>query len=203
MLFVVTGPSGCGKSTIIRRVLGELDGLRFSISHTTRPRRSREVNGRDYYFVKPEEFQGMVEAGAFLEWAEVHGHRYGTSRGEVESKAATADLVLDIDVQGARQVRAAGLEAVFLFVVPPRFEDLKERLEQRGQDDPETIRRRLRAAVSEVEAIPEFDDVIINDDLGRAVADLKAVVVASRCRVKARAEEVQAVLRSFRSAGLD
>ncbi len=203
MLFVVTGPSGCGKSTIIHRAIGELDGLRFSISHTTRPRRNREVNGRDYYFVKPEEFQGMVDAGAFLEWAEVHGQRYGTSRNEVESKAATADLVLDIDVQGARQVRAKALEAVFIFIVPPRFEDLKERLEQRGQDDPETIRRRLRAAVGEVEAIPEFDDLIINDNLDRAVAELKSVVVAGRCRVKARAEEVQAVLRSFRSARLD
>jgi guanylate kinase len=203
VLFVVTGPSGCGKSTIIRRVIGELDGLRFSVSHTTRPRRGREVNGRDYYFVKPEEFQGMIDSGAFLEWAEVHGHRYGTSRGEVESKAATADLVLDIDVQGARQVRAKALEAVFIFVVPPRFEDLRERLERRGQDDAEIIRRRLRDAAGEVEAIPEFDDLIINDDLDRAVAELEAVVVAGRCRVEARSEEVEAVLRSFREARLE
>lgn len=200
MLFVVTGPSGCGKSTIIRRVLREVDGLRFSVSHTTRPRREGEVNGRDYYFTSEAEFRKMVDAGAFLEWAVVHGQSYGTSRGEVESKAATADLVLDIDVQGARQVKARGVEAVFVFVAPPRFEDLRERLERRGQDDPETIRRRLADAVAEVEAIPEFDALVINDDLDRAVADVKAIVRAGRCRVASRAAEVEALIAGFRAA---
>ncbi len=203
MLFVVTGPSGCGKSTIIRRVLDELEGLRFSVSHTTRPPRDHEVNGRDYYFISSDKFETMIKADAFLEWATVHGHNYGTSRKEVESKAAAADLILDIDVQGARQVRRLPVEAVFVFIVPPRFEDLRDRLERRGQDDPETIRRRLSTAIREVEAIPEFDGLIINDSLDAAVEELKAVVRAGRCRVRARSAEARAVLKSFREARLE
>jgi guanylate kinase len=204
VLFVVTGPSGCGKSTIIRRVVQELERLRFSISHTTRPKRPAETSGRDYYFISPEEFRGMVEADAFLEWATVHGHSYGTSRAEVESKSATADLVLDIDVQGARQVKKIdGLEAVFIFVVPSRFADLKERLERRAQDDASVIHRRLETAVREVEAVPEFEYVIINDTLDRAVEELKAIIRAGRCRVEARSGDLEAVLRTFREARLD
>jgi len=204
VLFVVTGPSGCGKSTIIHRVLRELDRVRFSISHTTRPQRPTETNGRDYYFISTDEFQRMVAADAFLEWATVHGHSYGTSRAEVESKAVTADLVLDIDVQGARLVKKSpGLQAVFVFVVPPRFADLKERLGKRAQDDPSVIRRRLETAVKEVEAIPEFDYVIINGSLDKAVEELKAVIRAGRCRVAALSGDLEAVLRTFREARLD
>lgn len=204
MLFVVTGPSGCGKSTIIHRVLQELDRVRFSISHTTRPKRSGETSGRDYYFVSPDEFQRMVDADAFLEWATVHGHSYGTSRAEVKSKAATADLVLDIDVQGARLVKKIeGLQAVFVFVVPPRFADLKERMEKRAQDDPFVIRRRLETAIREVEAVPEFDYAIINGSLDKAVEELKAIIRAGRCRVESRSGDLEAVLRTFREARLD
>lgn len=203
MLFVVTGPSGCGKSTIIRRVLDELEGLRFSVSHTTRPPRDHEVNGRDYYFISSDTFETMIKADAFLEWATVHGHNYGTSKKEVESKAAAADVILDIDVQGARQVRRLPVEAVFVFIVPPRFEDLRDRLERRGQDDPETIRRRLSTAIREVETIPEFDGLIINDSLDAAIEELKAVVRAGRCRVRARSAEARAVLKSFREARLE
>lgn len=203
VLFVVTGPSGCGKSTIIRRVLDELEGLRFSVSHTTRPPRAGEVNGRDYYFISSGEFERMIGRDAFLEWAVVHGYDYGTSRKEVESKAASADLVLDIDVQGARRVRSLPIEAVFVFIVPSRFDDLRDRLERRGQDDPDAIRLRLAAAVQEVEAIPEFDGLIINDSLAAAVEELKAVVRAGRCRARARSAEAQAVLRSFREARLE
>ena len=203
MLFVVTGPSGCGKSTIIRGALQGLDRLRFSVSHTTRPKRSAEKNGREYYFISEEEFEGMIAAGAFLEWASVHGHYYGTSKAEIESKSGPADIVLDIDVQGASQVKDLDLPALFIFVVPPRFKDLKDRLEQRAQDDPEAIRQRLETAVREVESVPEFDYAIINDRLDQAVEDLKAVVRADRCRVEARAVDLETVLKSFREARLD
>jgi guanylate kinase len=203
VLFVVTGPSGCGKSTIIHRVLDALDGVRFSVSHTTRPPREGEVNGRDYYFISPAEFAKMIDREAFLEWAVVHGHQYGTSRKEVESKAAAADLILDVDVQGARRLRGLPVEAVFVFIVPPRFEDLKERLERRSQDDPRAIRRRLATAVQEVEAIPEFDGLIINDNMETAVDELESVVRAGRCRDRVRSGEAQAVLESFRKARLE
>lgn len=203
MLFVVTGPSGCGKSTIIRGALQGLDRLRFSVSHTARPKRSAEKNGREYYFVSDEEFERMIAAGAFLEWATVHGHYYGTSRAEIESKSGPADMVLDIDVQGASQVKDLDLPALFIFVVPPRFKDLKDRLEQRAQDDPEVIRRRLETAVREVESVPEFDYVIINDRLDEAVEDLKAVVRADRCRVEARSVDLEDMLKTFREARLD
>jgi guanylate kinase len=203
VLFVVTGPSGCGKSTLIRRVLRRLPGLRFSISHTTRPPREREVNGRDYYFVGRDEFQGMVDAGAFVEWAVVHGHAYGTSKTELESRSEAEDVVLDIDVQGARQVKGRGLGAEFIFVVPPRFDDLRARLEKRGQDSPDVIRRRLETAIEEVGAIPEFDDLVINDRLKRAVEDLASIIRAGRCRVSRRPAELEAVLRTFREARLD
>jgi len=204
VLFVITGPSGCGKSSVIHRVLQELDRVRFSISHTTRPKRPAETSGRDYYFVSPDEFQRMIAADAFLEWATVYGHSYGTSRAEVASKAAAADLILDIDVQGARLVKKTeGLPAVFVFVVPPRFFDLKERLEKRAQDDPSVIRRRLKTAVREVEAIPEFDYVIINGSLDKAVEELKAIIRAGRCRVEAMSGDLEAVLRTFREAWLD
>jgi len=203
VLFVVSGPSGCGKSTLIRRLLAAVDGLRFSVSHTTRPRREGETDGRDYHFIGRTEFEAMAGSGAFLEWAVVHGHLYGTSRAEAESRPGAADPVLDIDVQGAKQVKGQGLPAVFVFVVPPRFEDLRERLEKRGLDDPETIRRRLRAAVREVESIPEFDYLVINDTLDRAGEDLASVVRAGRRRVGPDSEEVRAVLEAFRSARLD
>ena len=200
VLFVVTGPSGCGKSSLIRRVLPTLDGLRFSVSHTTRPRRDEELDGREYHFVGPSEFEAMVRAGAFLEWATVHDHWYGTSRAELESRSAGEDLVLDIDVQGARQVMKQKLPAVFIFVVPPKYDDLRDRLEKRGQDDPETIRRRIKAAVREVEAIPEFDYLIINDTLDRAAEDFRAVVRAERRRIEPRSAEVQAIIQAFRTA---
>ncbi len=203
MLFVVTGPSGCGKSTIIRGALQGLDRLRFSVSHTTRPQRSGEMNGREYHFISDEEFGRMIAAGAFLEWATVHGHYYGTSKAEVESKPGPADIILDVDVQGASQVKDLDLPALFIFIIPPRFKDLKDRLEQRAQDDPEVIRQRLKTAVREVESVPEFDYVIINDRLDEAVEDLKAVVRADRCRVDVRAVDLEAVLKTFREARLD
>ncbi len=195
MIFVVSGPSGCGKSTLIGRVLADTAGLRFSVSHTTRPKRGAEVDGRDYHFVSGEAFGAMVRDGAFVEWAEVHGHRYGTARAEIG--AAAGDVVLDIDVQGARQIRASGLPATLVFVMPPVFPELRRRLVARGTDGPDAVEGRLRKAREEVRAYTEFDYVIVNEDLETAVAELRSIVRAERCRPGVRTERIDAILRSF------
>jgi guanylate kinase len=198
MLFVVTGPSGSGKSTLIRRLLASTPALRFSVSHTTRPRRGSERNGREYRFVTRRAFERLAAAGRFLEWAEVHGHLYGTGKQELVGRG---DIVLDIDVQGARQVRAA-LEpgkAVFVFVAPPSAVELRRRIEARGENGPGEIARRLAAAGVEMRAFPEFDYVVINRDLDAAAAELAAVVVAARCRTSVRKRRLAAISRSFGS----
>ncbi len=199
MLFVVTGPSGSGKSTLIRRLLASTPALRFSVSHTTRPRRGSERNGREYRFVTRRAFERLAAAGRFLEWAEVHGHLYGTAKTEVDR--GRGDVVLDIDVQGARQVRAA-LEpgkAVFVFVAPPSAVELRRRIEARGENGPGEIARRLAAAGVEMRAFPEFDYVVVNRDLDAAAAELAAVVVAARCRTSVRKRRLAAIARSFGS----
>jgi guanylate kinase len=208
MIFVVSGPSGCGKSTLIGRVLADTGGLRFSVSHTTRPKRGTEIDGRDYHFVTGETFEAMVRAGAFVEWAEVYGHRYGTSRAEIEAaardvpsraeiEAGSGDVVLDIDVQGARQIRRSGLPAKLVFVMPPVFAELKRRLTARGTDGPDAVARRLAKAGEEVLAYPEFDYVIVNEDLETAVGELRSIIRAEWCRPGIRTERIEAILCSF------
>lgn len=200
MLFVLTGPSGCGKSTILIHLLKDLRNLRFSVSHTTRARRISEAEGREYYYITPAEFQRMVRRNMFLEWAEVHGNFYGTSKKEIESRMKKGDVVLDIDVQGARTLRASGLDAVFIFILPPRALDLRKRLIDRGEDSPAIIRRRLENARQEIREAPLFDYVIINDRLNRAILELEAIVLASRCRADAQKRRIREVIRSFKPA---
>lgn len=196
-LFVVTGPSGAGKSTLIRRVRRSLPGLAFSVSHTTRAPRPSERDGREYHFVPVPTFERMVREGKFIEWARVHGHLYGTSRAEIERKGRRGDVLLDIDVQGARQVRDRVPGAVLVFIMPPSAGELRRRLERRREDSPEVVARRLRDARTEVRAYQDFDYVVINDDLDRATADLRAVLRAARLRASAAADIVAPVLRSF------
>jgi len=198
MLFVITGPSGCGKSTLIRKVRRSVGDLEFSVSHTTRPPRPSEKDGVDYYFIPEKTFVGMVREKRFVEWARVHGHLYGTSRAEVERKGRRRDVVLDIDVQGARQVRTRVPGAVHIFIMPPVAGELRRRLERRHEDSPEAVERRLRNARAEIRAFDEFDYVVVNDDLAKAAADLKAVIVASRHRTWAMAGALKPVLQSFR-----
>jgi guanylate kinase len=198
MLFVISGPSGCGKSTLIKKVRRTVGDLEYSVSHTTRPPRRSEKDGVDYHFVSPSTFERMVRGKRFLEWACVHGHLYGTSRAEIEKKSRRRDVVLDIDVQGARQVRARVPGAVFVFVMPPIAAELRRRLERRHEDSPEAVKRRLRDARTEIRSYGEFDFVVVNDDLERATADLKAVIVASRHRPNAMAASLGPVLRSFK-----
>lgn len=197
MLFVVTGPSGCGKSVIVRMLLEEMENVDFSVSHTSRMMRSSEKEGKDYYFVSREEFERMKEADQFVEWAIVHGNYYGTSASEIESKGAKKDLLLDIDVQGAQQIREKFKDASFVFILPPSFQELKRRLEKRGQESLETIQKRLEVARKEVREYDKFDYIIINDQLERAVEKIKSVILAKRCCLDFRQESVDSIIRSF------
>lgn len=198
MIFVVSGPSGSGKSTLIGRVRRDLPDIEFSVSHTTREPRPSETDGADYHFVTPRAFERMIKARRFVEWARVHGHLYGTSKAELERKAKRGDIILDIDVQGARQVRKKMPRAILVFVMPPVFEELRRRLRRRKEDSPGDIERRLRDAAAEVRAYTGFDYVVVNDDLENAAAGLTSVIRASRLRASAMAGAVAPVLRSFR-----
>jgi guanylate kinase len=181
LLFIVTAPSGAGKSTLVNAVLADDPALALSISYTTRAPRPGETNGREYHFVDRAAFQRMLDAGEFLESAEVHGNFYATSQKRIaELRAAGRDVVLEIDWQGAEQVRRLFPEAVGIFILPPSLPELERRLRARGKDPDETIRRRLAAAEAEMSHAGEFDYVIINNDFEEARRDLAAVVRASR-----------------------
>ena len=182
-LFVVAAPSGAGKSSLVKALL-ELDSIvRPSVSHTTRPPRGQEMDGREYFFVSPAQFDAMVQADGFVEWAEVHGHRYGTSRQAIAQRMQEgSDVVLEIDFQGAMAIRRVFANAVTIFILPPSWEELRSRLERRGEDSPETIELRLRNAGREVAQVHHFDFVIINDSFDRALFDLKAIVHAQRLK---------------------
>ena len=185
LLFIVAAPSGAGKTTLVRQLLASTTGIGLSISHTTRAPRPGEADGREYHFIDVDRFKAMVEAGDFLEWAEVHGNYYGTSKRWIEAeRAAGRDVLLEIDWQGARQVRQIFPDAISLFILPPSMEILSQRLQGRGTDSPDVIARRLAAAREEMSHVGEFGYVIINDDLQTALADFSAVVRASRLRLE-------------------
>lgn len=201
-LFVLSAPSGTGKSTLARAVLAAVEGLEFSISYTTRARRDGEIDGREYHFVDDARFDAMAGAGGFLEWAHVFGRRYGTGRAETESKLASGtDLLLDIDVQGARQIRLAGFDAVFAFVLPPDFDVLASRLRSRASDTADAVERRLRLARSEAEEYVHYDFTVVNDDLASASAELVSIVRATRARTARRSETARRILTTFPPAG--
>jgi guanylate kinase len=197
-LFVVAAPSGTGKSSLVKALM-ELDAkVRPSVSHTTRQPRGQEKHGREYFFVSPTEFDHMVEANAFLEWAHVHGQRYGTSRKAIEDRIAQgADVILEIDFQGAIQIKKLFANAVLIFILPPSWEELKSRLHNRGEDAPDIIELRLQNAADEMAKAREFDYVIINSLFETALFDLKAIVHAQRLKFlaqrRARAEIFQAL----------
>ena len=186
-LFVVAAPSGAGKSSLVKALL-ELDShVQPSVSHTTRPPRGQEKHGREYFFVTPGEFDEMVRADAFVEWAHVHGHRYGTSKKSIEERIAQgADVILEIDFQGALQIKRIFTNAVLIFILPPSWEELRSRLQRRGEDSPEDIDLRLQNAAEEMAQVREFDFVIINELFERALFDLKAIVHAQRLKFSAQ-----------------
>ncbi len=192
-LFVVAAPSGAGKSSLVNALL-ELDAkLAVSISHTTRAPRGQEVQGREYHFVDETSFRQKIAHGDFFEWAEVHGHLYGTSHGALEKRLSEGqDMVLEIDWQGALQIKKIFPYAVLIFILPPSWEELLQRLKRRGEDDPQTIKTRMHNARQEVMQAPNFDFVIINSLFETALFDLKAIVHSQRLKY--------AALRRSRSA---
>lgn len=201
-LFVLSAPSGAGKSTVIRTLFGSdmlpEGSLRFSVSHTTRPPRKGEVDGRDYHFVSEAAFQDLVAAGEFLESARVHGNLYGTSRPAVISLLNSGiDVMLEIDVQGADQVLSTFKEACGIFLLPPSYQELERRLRSRGLDEPAVIARRLAVSAWEIKRYVGYDYVIINRDAKRAARALAAIILEKRYRQAQRRQEVEEILSQF------
>jgi guanylate kinase len=198
MLYIVSAPSGTGKTTVLTRVLARVDGLRFSVSHTTRAPRPGEREGLDYHFIERAEFERRVADGRFLEWAEVHGELYGTSVEETERARRNAfDLLLDIDVQGAAQVRGRRPEAISIFLLPPSRAALEERLRGRSADSAAAMQRRLQDARREVARWAEYDYVLVNREVEECAAQVETIVHAARHRTVAVGEALGAILREF------
>lgn len=195
---MISAPSGTGKSTVVKRVVVSVAGLSFSVSHTTRPPRSGEQDGREYFFIGRARFKRMVAAGDFVEWADVHGNLYGTSWKELrKAREAGKDIVLDIDVQGHCQVRRRLPDAVSIFLLPPSFQELARRLRRRHSDATGVIESRLTAARKEISHWSEYDYVIVNDRISLAVQALKTVVLAVRLRRQNQQELVEDIRRTF------
>jgi guanylate kinase len=198
LLFVVSAPSGTGKTTVVERAVRACPNLERSRSYTSRRPRPAERNGVDYNFVSRREFDERIAHDEFLEWAEVFGNCYGTSRRDTDARlAAGVDLVLVIDVQGARQVRARMRDAIGIFVLPPSFAVLEGRLRARCQDSEDAIARRLQTARREITAIEQYDYVVVNDEIDRAVGELIAIVRAERARRVRRRAEWEAIVKTF------
>jgi len=198
LLFIVSAPSGTGKTTLVERLVQNLPNLRMSRSYTSRAARTGEQDGVDYNFISRDRFAAMVRDGAFLEWADVFGHCYGTAAADTEAMLARGDdVVLVIDVQGARQVRSRGIENVGIFVLPPSSSILEQRLRGRSQDSEEQIRRRLQVARGEVAEYAQYEYVVINDEVPAAVERLQAIVVAERARVRLMRAAAEAVIGTF------
>ena len=195
ILFIVSGASGTGKSTLCRTMLEAFPDLRFSVSHTTRPPRSGDREGRDYYFISPEEFQKMIDGSDFVEWAEIYGHRYGTSKERLEkARREGLDLLLDIDGQGARQLRNQGIPGVFVFILPPSLAELKRRLRGRKTEGKEALEERVKKAQAEISQARFYDYWVVNDDLTKARERLKAIVLAERCRRERQPEAIDKLM---------
>lgn len=184
ILYIISAPSGAGKSTLCRELLDIFKELRHSVSSTTRLARTGEVEGRDYHFVSREEFLRMIDAGEFAEWAEVHGNLYGTSLKTLQKcREDGIDLILDIDCQGAALLKEKQVEGVNIFILPPSYKELRNRLEGRGSDSPDVIEKRLLNAEEEIRQASWYDYIVVNDVFSRAVDDLRSIIVAERHRV--------------------
>ena len=201
-LFVVSAPSGAGKTTVVERLVQTTPGLRMSRSYTSRPARPGEADGVDYHFVSRERFEAMIAGDQFLEWAKIFGNLYGTSTVDTERGLHEgADLVLVIDVQGARQVRRHRLPVVSVFVLPPSFDALQQRLRGRSKDSDDQIRRRLDVAREEVNAVNEYDYVVVNDEIDACMERIRAIVLAERARRETMDADVATIVRTFSAAG--
>jgi guanylate kinase len=198
LLFVVSAPSGAGKTTLVERLVEQTPNLKMSRSYTSRAARQGETDGVDYNFVTRERFEAMAAGGQFLEWADLFGNLYGTSAADTERVLESgSDVVLVIDVQGARQVRRRGAETTAIFVMPPSFGVLEQRLRGRSKDSEEAIQRRLRVARQEVAAFAEYDFLVINDELAAAVDRLRSIVLAERARLKRMRAAAESIVETF------
>jgi guanylate kinase len=201
LLLVLSSPSGAGKTTLTRMLLEQCPELRFSVSHTTRAPRANEVDGRDYHFVDRAGFVELVAAGAFLEWAEVHGNLYGTSIAEIDrARAASgcAGMIFDIDYQGARQIKSKVDDVTAVFILPPSMQELERRLRGRASETEDAVQRRFMVAKGEIEHYALFDYMVVNDDVKRAFDELRSIVVAERARRRRRAPLAESLLRNGR-----
>ena len=184
-IFVVTAPSGTGKTTLLKNLMAADPRLKFSISYTTRPPRPREVPGQDYFFVSPEEFARLRDSGALAEWVEQFGYGYGTSKEWINQALESGqDLVFDLDTRGAKALKESFPQATLIFVVPPDFQELERRLKGRGDMDPRELARRLEQGKTEIKEIPWYDYLVVNADLSLAREQLRAIVIAARCRAQ-------------------
>jgi guanylate kinase len=198
LLFIVSAPSGAGKTTLVERLVEQVPDLELSRSYTSRPAREGETDGVDYNFVSRERFDTMVAAGEFLEWAEVFGNLYGTSAADTDRILKTgSDLVLVIDVQGARKVRRLGIETTATFLMPPSVEVLERRLRGRSKDSEAVIGRRLEVARDEVLAFSDYDFIVVNDELTAAVDRLRSIVIAERARLRCMRRDAERIVRTF------
>jgi guanylate kinase len=198
LLFIISAPSGAGKTTLAEQLAVQTPRLKLSRSYTSRPARAGEFDGVDYNFVSRERFEEMVRAGEFLEWADVFGNLYGTRAADTEALLASGhDVVLVIDVQGARTVRATGIETTAIFVMPPSFAILEQRLRGRSKDSESAIQRRLQVAREEVAAFTEYDFVVVNDEMTAALEQLRSIVIAQRSRLAAMRSEAETIVRTF------
>jgi len=198
LLFIVSAPSGSGKTTLVERLVEQTPRLKMSRSYTSRPARTGETDGVDYNFVTRDRFEAMAAGGEFLEWAPLYGNLYGTRGADTEKMLAEGhDVVLVIDVQGARKVRASGLKTSTVFVMPPSLEVLEQRLRGRSKDSEAEIQRRLQVARGEVSAFSEYDFVVVNDEVTAAVDRLRSIVIAERARLQRMHDEAESIVRTF------
>jgi guanylate kinase len=201
LLFIVSAPSGTGKTTLVERLVHVVPGLRLSRSYTSRPARVGEQDGIDYNFINRPRFEAMVRNGDFLEWADVFGNYYGTAAADTDAALSGGDdVVLVIDVQGARQVRSRGIETIGIFVLPPSSTTLEQRLRGRSKDSEEQIRRRLEVACREVTEFEQYEYVVVNDEVESAVDRLRAIVLAERSRVRPMRQASEAIIDTFEQA---
>jgi guanylate kinase len=197
-ILVISAPSGSGKTTLVKRLLWSFPDLGFSVSYTTRAAREGEENGRDYFFVSEKVFKSMIARGEFVEWAKVHGHLYGTARKQLrKAQEAGRDILLDIDVQGHRQVRERIPQAVSIFIMPPSYRLLAQRLRNRHSDSPQEIERRLRTARREIRRWREYDYLVVNDRLADATLALRSIVRAAQARRLNQAARARRILDTF------
>jgi guanylate kinase len=197
-LFVISAPSGAGKTSLVRSLLATRPNLLVSVSHTTRKPRALELEGRDYYFVTRERFRQLVDEGAFLEHATVFGNEYGTGRAQIEDKlAAGKDVLLEIDWQGARQVRGARPDCASIFILPPSRATLEQRLRERRTDNPETIARRLADAATDISHYDEFEYVVVNDQFERAASELGAILDGAGAPLRTHRAQIQSLIKTL------